>query len=202
MTEIRFADRRARYSWVMSDAVESELKIPVDDLAAVRVRLREAAAARLEPSTREHNVLYDTAEHHLAASHCALRLRRRGGHAWLTFKGPPSFAGGIKSRAELETEVSDPAAADALLRRLGHEPVVRYEKDRETWCLTGVTIELDLTPLGAFVELEGPVAALAATATRIGLDPSQSLAASYLALWCRHRAEHPELGLGIDMVWP
>lgn len=186
----------------MTDHVESELKLPVADLAPVRDRLAAAGGECLRPAAREHNVLFDTAERRLADRHCALRLRRWGEQAWLTFKGPPTVADGVKSRHEIETRVADPDAAEALLRALGYRPVVRYEKDRESWRLGTVRVELDHTPVGDFVELEGPVAELAPAATRLGLEPARSLGSSYLALWQRHRAEHPELDLGPDMVWP
>ena len=48
-----------------------------------------------------------------------------------------------------------------ILRALGLHPVFRYEKFRTTYALPGVRglkIELDETPVGIYLELEGPIA--------------------------------------------
>ncbi len=186
----------------MADARETELKIPVDDLEAVRRRLAAAGAVRVHPEAREVNLLLDTPDRRLAAARCALRLRRWGEGCWLTYKGPPSWEGDVKCREEHETEVGDPEAVERILGGLGFARAVRYDKDRERWRAGQVTVELDRTPMGAFVELEGPVGFLAGTARTLGLDPSRAVPESYLALWRRHRERHPELGLPEDMVMP
>jgi len=186
----------------MADARETELKIPVDDLDAVRRRLAAIGAGRLHAEAREVNLLLDTTDRRLAAARCALRLRWWGGRCWLTFKGPPSWEGDVKCREEHETEIGDAAAVERILGGLGFVRAVRYDKDRERWRTGQVTVELDRTPMGAFVELEGPVGSLAATARELGLDPARAVPDSYLTLWRRHRERHPELGLPEDMVMP
>lgn len=186
----------------MADTRETELKIPVDDLEAVRRRLAAAGAVRVHPEAREVNLLLDTPDRRLAAGRCALRLRRWGGRCWLTFKGPPSWQDDVKCREEHETELGDAGAAERILGALGFIRAVRYDKDRERWRVGEITVELDRTPMGAFVELEGPVASLAATARELGLEPSRAVPDSYLALWRRYRERHSELGLPEDMVMP
>ncbi len=178
---------------------EREIKIPVADLAALRRRL-EAAGARLEQTAvREQNTVYDTSDLRLRAAGLLLRLRRVDRQWLLTYKGPATFAGGVKRREELEVEPGDGQVMELLLGRLGFRPVARYEKDRETWRHEGVAVTLDHTPMGDFVELEGG-GDLEALAAAVGLDPGRAVRGSYLELWEQYRRDHPALGLPADMV--
>ena len=43
-----------------------------------------------------------------------------------------------------------------ILDHLGLQVVARYEKDREMWLVDEVSVVLDHTPMGDFVEVEGP----------------------------------------------
>ena len=76
---------------------------------------------------------------------------------------------------------------------------MRYEKYRESWRLAEVRVDLRHTPMGDFLELEGPADSLAASARGLGLDPTLAVAKSYISLWRDHRRRHP--GLGRDMVF-
>ena len=180
---------------------ESELKIPAADLDTVRSRLRELGAALLTPPQRELNAVFDTASATLRGASQLLRLRSTGDRWTLTFKGAPRFEGHVKQRDELEVQLSDGATLVAILARLGFEPIVRYEKDRERWSLGSIEVALDHTPMGDFVELEGLPEGLEAAAVDLGLDPGESLRGSYLGLWAEYRERHPELALGPDMVF-
>jgi adenylate cyclase class 2 len=179
--------------------IECELKIPVDALAGIRRRLRAADAERLTPSERESNILFDTDDGALATAGQVLRVRRVGDRNVLTFKGPPAFAGAVKQRLEIELDVSSDERISELLQALGYSPRMRYEKDRESWSIGAVRVDLDHTPMGDFVELEGPTDALASAAHGLGLDPEDAVAGSYVGLWRDHRTRHP--GLGRDMVF-
>jgi adenylate cyclase class 2 len=187
----------------MSDpsSTETELKIPVADLPAVRHRLAEANARRIHPAEREVNLVFDSSDGRISRGECLLRLRRIGDSRRLTFKGPPRFEGRIKHREELEVEVSDIDLVTAILQRLGYTPVLRYEKDRETWDAGGVTVTLDHTPMGDFVELEGPSTRLVETAESIRIDVADAVEGSYIALWQEHRNRHPDRDLPQDMVF-
>jgi predicted adenylyl cyclase CyaB len=179
--------------------LEQEMKIPVANLAAVRQRVA-AAGGQMGPSRQhETNLILDDARDGLRAAGKLLRLRAYGTESVLTFKGPARFAGGVKSRLELETTVGRPEQLLALLGELGLAPRRRYDKLREVWDLAGVAVALDVTPMGSFVELEGTAAELPDLAGRLGLDPDQAVAASYQELWVQHRAVHPEAP--VDMVF-
>jgi adenylate cyclase class 2 len=180
---------------------ETEVKIPVADLGAVRDRLVAAAATCVRRSERETNVLFDRADGRLKAAGSALRVRRYGGRWVLTYKGPSTYRGGVREREELELEVADGDTLAAIFAHLGLEPDLRYEKDREVWRLGPVEVVLDHTPLGDFVEIEGRAEEIGPAALALGLDPSDAVRGSYVRLWERRRSEHPELGLPRDMVF-
>ena len=181
--------------------VETELKIPVDDLTTVRDCLRKLEAELVTASAREVNVLLDAADGRLAADGCVLRLRRYGDRRVLTFKGPPSFHGRVKTRAEHETVIESLESMSRILENLGFMPAARYEKDRESWQLGAVAVVLDHTPMGDFVEVEGPSTELEAVARSLGLDPETAVRGSYMDLWQEFREQEPGRQLPLDMVF-
>lgn len=137
--------------------IEREVKIRVQDLAALRPLLEAMGAVR-EGDEHEINRIFDTADGALLRRQHVLRVRTAG-HGAFTWKGPAAAndSHGHKAREELEVAFS-PRDADTLvelLERLGYSETVRYEKDRETWRWQGLAIELDRLSFGAFVELEG-----------------------------------------------
>ena len=77
----------------------------------------------------------------------------------------------------------------------------RYEKYRTTFCLPvskawakGLLIELDETPIGTFVELEGPAAAIDRAATEMGFSRRDYVLKNYLTLYveyCLRKGEQP-----------
>lgn len=90
-----------------------------------------------------------------------------------------------------------------ILRALGLHPVFRYEKFRTTYALPGVRglkIELDETPVGIYLELEGPVAGINRGARLLGYRRKDYLTDSYGSLYladCRRRGRKPG-----DMLFP
>ena len=179
--------------------IECELKIPADDLDEIRRRLATTEAEQLNSAEHEVNILFDTASGRLATSGEVLRVRRVGPRHVLTFKGPATYDGAVKQRREIELEISSSERISELLHALGYAPAIRYEKKRESWRLGEVRVELDHTPMGNFVELEGPTDSLEAAAQSLGLDPTLAVAQSYISLWRDHCRRHP--GLGRDMVF-
>jgi len=131
----------------------------------------------------EDNALFDDASGSLRASGCVLRLRETPHGGYLTFKGPRETVGGIKTREERETAVAAAAEVRAILRHLGYHPVFRYQKYRESWVYREQEIEIDETPIGVFLEIEGDYAGIAAVATELGFVPSDYVAESYVGLY-------------------
>src|SRR6202007_2839966 len=97
---------------------------------------------------------------------------------------------GHKVREEIETEVKDGVALQGIFEGLGMSGWFSYEKYRTTMKLPGsakwakdLMIELDETPLGTFLELEGPAEAIDRAAQELGYSKKDYIVKSYLALY-------------------
>lgn len=177
-------------------AEERELKFAGAGIEDLREQLRELEAERVASANAEDNWIYDR-QGALKASRELLRLRVDRSGARLTFKGSPRYEGGVKIRREHETEVGDADEIHRILESLGFEVVHRYQKKREEWQLGGVTVALDHTPIGDFVEFEGPGADT--VARRCGFEPETAEKRSYLELYEHYRKTNP--GAPPDMVF-
>ena len=169
---------------------EREIKLPFASVAEARAALEAAGAEALAPRRLQDDRLYDTAEQSMLARRSALRLRRDGDRAVITFKGPVA-AGVTKSREEIETPVADYDAAALLLDRLGYKAWWRYQKYREEFRAPGVIAAIDETPAGVFVEIEGGEDEIIALAARLGRGPSDFLLDSYRGIWMKARGDNP-----------
>ena len=157
------------------------------------------------PRTHEADQLFDLASGALRRSDQILRLRKtssaeEGQRAMVTYKGCASREI-YKSREEIEFDVSDPDAFTLVLERLGYHPGFRYEKYRTMFKAYGEPglITIDETPIGVYLELEGPQAWIDSTAARLGFPAERFLTVSYARLYREHLEHHP--GAPPDMTF-
>jgi adenylate cyclase, class 2 len=162
---------------------ENEVKLRVARADEARADLTGHGAVRVRPRHFEDNVLFDDAARSLGRRGCALRVRTTDAGGVLTYKGPRTDREGVKTREEWETEVTDPAAARAIVEALGLRPVFRYQKYREVYHWGGVEIVVDETPIGVFLEIEGELPAIHAAAAALGYGPSDYIRESYASLF-------------------
>jgi adenylate cyclase class 2 len=169
---------------------EVEIKLQIADRHRTLLRLRELGARRLR-SVHELNILFDSPRATLRKRGHLLRLRceqprgRGAASAVLTFKGPSRPNSRYKVREEAEVVVSDPTRLTRILAALGLRPVFRYEKFRTTYRISRwprLLIEFDQTPVGDFLELEGPGPEIDRVARLLGYSPADYITRSYLAL--------------------
>lgn len=182
-------------------ALETEVKLRVPSAEAARALLARAGFGELHPRAFEANSVFDTPSRDLMNSSRLLRLRAFRGEAILTFKGAP-LPGPHKTRPEFETTAADPAALQLILESLGYEVLFRYEKYRTTFQQSNAPghAVLDETPIGTFLELEGPPDWIDSTAAQLGFTPDDYILLSYGALYRQHCQQH-----GIEpthMVFP
>jgi adenylate cyclase class 2 len=117
--------------------------------------------------------------------------------ALLTYKGPARDGTGAgpagrryKIREEQELRVENPAGLARVFEAMGLRPCFRYEKYRSTYRLpglSGLAVELDETPIGDFLELEGAVAEIDRGAALLGFSPGDYIIRSYGALFAEYR---------------
>ena len=190
---------------------EIEVKLRVTNLPALRRVLRRLGARSLG-RVYEQNVLHDTPRRGLARSGRLLRLRLetrvkadmsparvpgRGSRAWLTYKGPAGPIGRYKVREEIEVRVAQPEILGSVFEAIGLRPLFRYEKFRTRHRLPGSSrlhLDLDETPIGTFLELEGPRREIDRAARKLGYSPADYITASYWVLYrdsCRQRGKRP-----------
>ncbi len=167
----------------MPAPTETEVKLRVASPDAARERLVGLGAVLVRERHFEDNVLFDDRGGTLRESGTVLRLRQTPLGGVLTFKGPREEEGGIKSREERETAVEAPEQVRAILRNLGYRPVFRYQKYRETWAYRGQEIDVDETPIGAFLEIEGDPDGIRRVAGELGFQPADFVAESYVGLF-------------------
>jgi len=200
-------------------AREIEIKLRIRDLPGFRralAKLGVRSSAGRSGRVREQNILFDTAAHRLKKRGQLLRIRtespvgrrRKGGpRSLVTFKRPLVVRGSSKKderhkvREEIEMEISDAKALAMIFEGLGMPSWFRYEKCRTAFRLRasnawakGLLIELDETPIGVFLELEGPANAIDRTAKALGFETSDYVLANYMVLYreyCRDRGEEP-----------
>ncbi len=106
-----------------------------------------------------------------------MRIRSTEAPGVLTFKGPKSVVGGVRSREEIETVVEDVSALSTVLARLGLVPAFRYEKYREVVALeAGWRSSSTRLPIGVFLEIEGDEEGIHEAATALGFTPADFIA--------------------------
>jgi len=197
---------------------EVEVKLRVADLPAIRRRLKQLHARQVYPRQHESNTLYDSPNKALARRGQLIRIRserpaplgrqvktRSLGRSVLTYKGPSDAPRGrqrglsrrYKVRREYEVTLSDGQQMSRILAELHLLPAFRYEKFRTTYALPGLSIlkvELDETPIGVFLELEGAPPAIDRAAWLLGYTQSDYILQSYGSLYlavCRRQGIKP-----------
>jgi len=175
---------------------EIKLRMTAGAEAALELLARHGYLVRT-PRILQVDQVFDLVDGALRQSRRLLRVRYSGGTAVLTYKGPP-FGGPHKSREELEAAVEPPHALASILERLGYVPVFRYEKYRTTFSQNSnifepAVVALDETPIGVFLELEGPGDWIDRTASTMGFKPDHYITSSYATLYrdyiCLHGGE-------------
>ena len=161
---------------------EVEVKLYTPDLAAARAALIAAGARLVKPRVFERNLRYDSADGALLAGGIVLRLRQDEA-VKLTYKADASMVDGIVSRFEAEVELGDFETMAVILRRLGYQVALVYEKYRTTYELAGAEVVLDELPFGNFTEIEGDAATIERVVNILSLYTHNRVMLSYLEIF-------------------
>ena len=173
----------------MTLMLEREVKLRFDSPEDARAAILAAGAAPLRCRRLQEDALLDTEDETLRRRRCVLRIRTEGGKSLLTFKGPVQPSA-MKLREEFETVVGDGAVLRRVLEELGLRVWFRYEKYREEYAAEDVTIALDETPVGTFVEIEGGEEGIQTMTRALGRTASDFILDSYRGLFVQHRQQH------------
>lgn len=177
---------------------EIEVKLKVEEHAPVRAALVRLNARRVGV-VRETNIFFDRPDGSLRRRETGLRVRfsAAAGEAvpatLLTVKGPANAAG-LRAREAFDLTLTPHDQIVPLLKLLGFEQQLLFEKDRESWKWEECSVELDTMPeLGTFVEIEGPSEeAVLAGQAALGLGHLLPHRPSYSRMVAELVAQRPE----------
>lgn len=128
----------------------------------------EEVGARFESADLEENTIYGGEV--LGQTGGIVRIRKTQDRSLLTFKRRVENQSDVKQQIEYETEILDADATDRIIRELGLQPKLVYEKKRKTWRLRNAEIVLDELPFGLFMEIEGSITAIKEAEMLLGIE--------------------------------
>jgi adenylate cyclase, class 2 len=166
----------------MTPHKEIEIKFRVENLQALKRKLRKAGFRLVTRRTHETNTLYDLPGQRLRKRGELLRLRQYGSKWTLTHKAK-GRAGRHKIRVENETQVTDGVKMNIILGALGFAPTFRYEKFRAEWSDGKGHVVVDETPIGNFGEIEGAARWIDQTARHLRVPSDSYITETYASLF-------------------
>jgi adenylate cyclase, class 2 len=182
------------------NGVEREVKIRISSLAGILDRFRSIGARLIQDRTFEDNLVMDFGDLRLKREGMLIRLRQYGDEHILTFKGPATVQGKVKSRTEIEIGLQSSEDMMRILAELGLKVMFRYQKYRTIFqCWESILdsppdeavkaeeqmlhLMVDETPIGLFLELEGSEYLIRKTADRLGFKQDDFIPLSYRDLY-------------------
>jgi adenylate cyclase class 2 len=171
------------------DPLEVEVKLAIQDLRQARKNILKMGFRQEMPRALEQNWVLDFDDQALRKKGQLLRVRQFQHQGTMTFKGVALKSKRYKVRMELEIEVSNGKGLLRILEQLGLEARFRYEKYRNTFApekqnvRNPIVVAIDETPIGNYLEIEGPPKMINWVALQLGFFPKQYITKSYTELF-------------------
>lgn len=162
--------------------IEKKYRLRDDALESITESLKDLSV-NFEGEDFEENTIYGGEV--LDATTSIVRIRRTQNRALVTFKRRVENTSDVKQQIEYETEIADAEAMDKILRELGLEPRLVYEKRRKTWRLRSVEVVVDELPFGQFMEIEGSVTGIKEAEMLLGIEDLETEHETYPRLTAR-----------------
>lgn len=159
--------------------IEKKYRLTTAQRRSIEKRMR-GMDLKPRPVEFEENTIYRGND--LKFGSRALRLRRVNGQAILTFKLRLPTRSSIKHQEENETSVGDADAMTAILKSLGFEPALVYEKRRTRWSIGKAKVLIDELPFGLFMEIEAGEREIGRVEKLIGAEDIPAVQETYPAL--------------------
>jgi adenylate cyclase, class 2 len=156
-------------------ATREKMAIEIEKKYRMRPELRDEIidslnefGAIFEGEDVEENTIFGNSD--LVERNAVVRIRRTQNSTILTYKQRIKSTSDAKQQIEFETEVSDAESARSIVESIGLNPVLIYEKRRKKYRFRKVEIVFDVLPFGLFMEIEGPISAIAEVEMLLGIE--------------------------------
>lgn len=168
--------------------IETEVRFIEVDVKVVKARLSALGATDLGEDFLKETIFYDTALTWKKEQACFVRLRTTKRGTFLAYKQHVTPT--VDGTTEVEVKTSNPEHTHLFLEKIGLVAFRTQEKNRHTFTLGEVTVDIDQWPtIPPYVELEGPSeAALKEAAATLNLD--WSTADTHGATWVIENIYH------------
>ena len=172
----------------MPKSIETEIKIKIHNLQKISEKLKLLGFHIKINRSFEDNWIFDSPNQDLSRRHWLLRIRTFNNRAWITLKTPSENSNQFKVREELETEIGEPSIGKEILHRFGIKPSFHYQKFRTDFTHSNyseheLTVTLDETPIGNFLEIEGSSINICSLAAQLGYETPAFIVKSYMKLY-------------------
>jgi adenylate cyclase class 2 len=185
----------------LPEPLEIEVKLRFPGVEEALAAVEAAGAVEVRGRYFEDNRIFDNSRGELRERGALLRVRSASdGRGLLTYKEKVESQLRAKVRREWESPLPEPGTFAGILERAGFVAVYRYQKYRTVFRLGETTLEIDETPMGCFVEIEGSEKSVPIVAARMGASESDFIVDDYRTLylaWLEERGLPPG-----DMVFP
>lgn len=162
---------------------EIEIKFRVPETKTVTEKLRKLGFRISAGRHGEKNYLFDDPSGSLQKNGKLLRLRKTPSAQTITYKGPISAGSKLKHREEIETRIDDPEVFLRIFREIGFSVTTEYSKYRTVFEKDGLTVSLDETEAGNYLEVEGPSdEAITTLAEKLGYSEADFIRQTYAEL--------------------
>jgi len=165
--------------------IEKEIKIRVDSLAPIQLKLEEKGA-KFHGKAFQRTVRFDSENLDLESSKTFIRVRS-GFNNVVTLKKKVNTNKNVFERVELETEVKDIEVMRQIFHYLGYTKEFIMEKYRSNWSYRGTEISFDEMPFGHFVEIEGEEDDILKTVNELGLNIDRKITVTYWDLFDEYK---------------
>ena len=162
--------------------LEIEVKIRIEHLDGIKEQIQSQDVELIKERHSQDDTFYDWPSFDLRKKRHALRVRKINNKTFLTFKGPEQKSRKFKIREEFETEVKNEKHLRKIIKSLGLQPVFQYQKFRTVYRKKKLTICLDETPIGDFLELEGQQSEIVRFARALNFSKDDFIKKDYVQL--------------------
>ncbi|MGH9947268.1 MAG: class IV adenylate cyclase [Pyrinomonadaceae bacterium] len=160
----------------MAIEIEKKYRLTEEIRREIVASLEEFGAEFIGEDTEVNSIF---ANKELVERNAVVRIRETQNRSILTFKRRLPSTSGAKEQVEFESEIADAVAIRSIIEAIGLKRAIVYEKRRRTYHFRKVEVVLDELPFGLFMEIEGPISAIAEAEMLLGVEDLEVVQETY-----------------------